>query len=139
MKKALIAIGVTASAAYLGISVFRAISARKEYRKKVVEVLTSQKNELELYIGLIDTAAKEVPEEIVRAADRTFAEAVEEAVAFTNSIIMPYGTLEEDDIANFSDETIRAYLECIRSSIDTAKKFYEKVNKAREQMIAVRE
>jgi hypothetical protein len=138
-KKALITIGAAASAIYLGASIARVIRARKRFRKDFVETLVSKKNDLELYVNLIDSAAKEVPEEKVHEADRLFAETVDEAVEFANTVFMPYCTLEEDDIAKFSEETIRAYLECIGSSTKTAMKFYEKIEIARKRMIRAHE
>lgn len=139
MKVPFIAIGIGAVAVSLGLAGYKILKVRKEVHDEVAEALLKEKGELELYVDMIDSACREVPEEIMFAADRTFAELVDEAVDFTNSVFMPYGLIDEDSIDDYSDETLRAYLECIRGSIKMAKKYYGQIEEARDNMLKARD
>lgn len=125
---------IAATGATLTVAALYFIKPQLEKDTQLAKKLNGLRDDLELDCDLILSATKEVPEEIITAADRTFKEKVDDAADFATSIFSTYAYLDENSIKKLSTDAKRAYLECLSSLIKNAEKYIYTIDAARDNM-----
>ena len=131
-------IAIAVAGASLAVATICALKSRAINDAYTTKKLKELRDDLELDCELIESAADEIPQEIVTAADRKFAEAVTEAVDFATTIFSVHMHLDDDEIDNLTLEAKRAYMECISAIIKNAERYIYAIDAAREEMLQVR-
>lgn len=131
-------ITIAVAGASLAVATICALKSRAINDAHTTKKLKELRDDLELDCELIESAADEIPQEIVTAADRKFEEAVSEAIDFATTVFSVHMHLDDDEIDNLTLEAKRAYMECISAIIKNAERYIYAIDTAREEMLQVR-
>ena len=139
MKKAILAISLGISSIALGAAFYKACQSSKQEHDDLVDTLLDLEGQLEVYIDLINASSFDRPDEIMFAADRTFDEAVEDGMEFTNAMFMPCLSIGQSELREMSNETIHTHIAYIKAILPIARKHFETIDAARDNSRKARE
>ena len=130
----LISIAIALAGVTTAAVIIHCAEPRIEKDARLAKKLNGLRDDLELDCDLIFSATKEIPEEIITSADRSFKEIVDDAADFATSIFNVYAYLDYDCIKSLSVDAKQAYVECISSIIKNAEKYLYAIDAARDLM-----